>query len=67
VKFSTLTRINWSRQKPYVRAWSHAYRDDGLIVIGVPTPEFSFEHDGVDVPRATEARSIDYPVVLDND
>jgi thiol-disulfide isomerase/thioredoxin len=44
VNFWTLTCINWLRQEPYVRAWSQAYRDDGLIVIGVHTPEFSFEH-----------------------
>src|SRR5215218_5449854 len=45
VNFWTLTCINWLRQEPYVRAWSRAYRDDGLLVIGVHTPEFSFEHD----------------------
>ncbi len=45
VNFWTLTCINWLRQEPCVRAWSQAYRDDGLIVIGAHTPEFSFEHD----------------------
>ena len=45
VNFWTLTCINWLRQEPYVRAWSQAYRDDGLVVIGVHTPEFSFEHE----------------------
>ena len=50
VNFWTLTCINWLRQEPYVRAWSRAYRDDGLIVIGVHTPEFSFEHD-IDLVR----------------
>ncbi|HEV2814343.1 MAG TPA: DipZ protein, partial [Solirubrobacteraceae bacterium] len=45
VNFWTLTCINWLRQEPYVRAWSQAYRDDGLVVIGVHTPEFSIEHD----------------------
>src|SRR6059036_2458430 len=45
VNFWTLTCINWLRQEPYVRAWSQAYRDDGLLVVGVHTPEFSFEHD----------------------
>ena len=45
VNFWTWTCINWLRQEPYVRAWSQAYRDDGLVVIGVHTPEFSFEHD----------------------
>jgi|SRR5215211_7459739 len=67
VNFWTLTCINWLRQEPYVRAWSRAYRDDGLIVIGVHTPEFSFEHDIDLVRRATEERDIDYPVAQDND
>ena len=53
VNFWTLTCINWLRQEPYVRAWSQAYRDDGLIVIGVHTPEFAFEHDIDGVRRAT--------------
>src|SRR3712207_6831015 len=66
VNFWTLTCINWLRQEPYIRAWSQAYRDDGLIVIGVHTPEFSFEHDIDGVRRATEERAIDYPVAVDN-
>jgi thiol-disulfide isomerase/thioredoxin len=67
VNFWTLTCINWLRQEPYVRAWSQAYRDDGLIVIGVHTPEFSFEHDLELVRQAVEVREIDYPVAQDND
>jgi thiol-disulfide isomerase/thioredoxin len=67
VNFWTWTCINWLRQEPYVRAWSQAYRDDGLIVIGVHTPEFSFEHDIDGVRRATTEREIDYPVAVDND
>ena len=67
VDFWTLTCINWLRTEPYVRAWSQAYRDDGLIVIGVHTPEFSFEHDIDRVRQAIESRSIDYPVAVDND
>ena len=67
VNFWTLTCINWLRQEPYVRAWSQAYRDDGLIVIGVHTPEFSFEHDIDRVRQATKERAIDYPVAADND
>jgi thiol-disulfide isomerase/thioredoxin len=67
VDFWTLTCINWLRTEPYVRAWSQAYRDDGLIVIGVHTPEFSFEHDIDAVRRATKERAIDYPVAVDND
>jgi thiol-disulfide isomerase/thioredoxin len=67
VNFWTLTCINWLRQEPYVRAWSQAYRDDGLVVIGVHTPEFSFEHDIDLVRRAIKERAIDYPVAVDND
>jgi thiol-disulfide isomerase/thioredoxin len=67
VNFWTLTCINWLRQEPYVRAWSQAYRDAGLVVIGVHTPEFSFEHDIDGVRRATTEREIDYPVAVDND
>jgi thiol-disulfide isomerase/thioredoxin len=67
VNFWTLTCINWLRQEPYVRAWSQAYRDDGLVVIGVHTPEFSFEHEIDRVRLAVEDRGIDHPVALDND
>jgi hypothetical protein len=67
VNFWTLTCINWLRQEPYVRAWSRAYRDDGLVVLGVHTPEFSFEHEVDRVRAATEAREIDYPVAVDSD
>jgi thiol-disulfide isomerase/thioredoxin len=67
VDFWTLTCINWLRTEPYVRAWSRVYRDDGLIVIGVHTPEFSFEHAVELVRQATRERAIDYPVVVDND
>ena len=67
VNFWTLTCINWLRQEPYVRAWSQAYRDDGLVVIGVHTPEFSFEHEIDRVRQAIKERAIDYPVAVDND
>jgi thiol-disulfide isomerase/thioredoxin len=67
VNFWTLTCINWLRQEPYVRAWSQAYRNDGLVVIGIHTPEFSFEHEIDGVRRATKERAIDYPVALDNE
>jgi thiol-disulfide isomerase/thioredoxin len=67
VDFWTLTCINWLRTEPYVRAWSQGYRDDGLVVIGVHTPEFSFEHEIERVRRATKERGIDYPVAVDND
>jgi thiol-disulfide isomerase/thioredoxin len=67
VNFWTFTCINWLRQEPYVRAWSQAFRDDGFIVIGVHSPEFSFEHDIDRVRQATKERGIDYPVAVDND
>jgi thiol-disulfide isomerase/thioredoxin len=67
VNFWTLTCINWLRQEPYVRAWSRAYRDDGLVVLGVHTPEFAFESEPERVRLAIQDRDIDYPVALDND
>jgi thiol-disulfide isomerase/thioredoxin len=66
VDFWTLTCINWLRTEPYVRAWSQAYRPDGLVVIGVHTPEFLFEHEIDGVRRAMDQRAIDYPVAVDN-
>jgi thiol-disulfide isomerase/thioredoxin len=67
VNFWTLTCINWLRQEPYVRAWSQAYRDDGLVVIGVHTPEFSFEHQVDLIHKAAQERAIDYPIAVDSD
>jgi thiol-disulfide isomerase/thioredoxin len=67
VDFWTLTCINWLRTEPYIRAWSQAYRGDGLVVVGVHTPEFSFEHEVGRVRQATAQRGIDYPVAVDND
>jgi hypothetical protein len=51
---------------PFVRAWSRTYRDDGLQVIGVHTPEFPFEHDLELVQLAVRDRAIEYPVAIDN-
>jgi hypothetical protein len=67
VNFWTWTCINWLCQEPYMRGWSQAYRDDGLVVIGVHTPEFSFEHEIDGVRQETRQRAIDYPVAVDND
>ncbi|HEY2601129.1 MAG TPA: redoxin domain-containing protein [Thermoleophilaceae bacterium] len=67
VNFWTLTCINWLRQEPYVRAWSRAYRDDGLVVIGVHTPEFTFEREVDGIRQALNVREIDYPVAVDSD
>jgi thiol-disulfide isomerase/thioredoxin len=65
--FWTYTCINWLRQLPYVRAWATKYADDGLVVIGVHTPEFAFEHNPENVSQAVKDMGIAYPVALDND
>jgi thiol-disulfide isomerase/thioredoxin len=65
--FWTFTCINWLRTEPYIRAWSRAYKADGLVVIGVHTPEFSFEHEIERVRKAVTDMDIDYPVAVDSD
>src|SRR3984957_20389098 len=67
IDFWTLTCINWLRTAPWVRAWSQAYHDDGLLVVGIHSPEFSFEHEVEHVGRSVAERAIEYPVALDND
>ena len=67
VNFWTYTCINWLRQLPYVRAWAQKYSGHGLVVIGVHTPEFGFEHDLGNVRRAVRDMRVDYPVAIDND
>jgi thiol-disulfide isomerase/thioredoxin len=67
VQFWTYTCVNWLRTLPYVRAWAKAYEGDGLVVVGVHTPEFPFEHDLDNVRRAIEEMRIEYPVPIDND
>jgi thiol-disulfide isomerase/thioredoxin len=65
--FCTYTCVNWLRQLPYVRAWAGKYAAQGLVVIGVHTPEFPFEHDVDNVRRALADLGVDYPVAIDND
>jgi len=67
VDFWTYTCINWRRQLPYVRAWAARYSGQGLVVIGVHTPEFGFEHDPDNVRRAVRDVQVSYPVAIDND
>jgi thiol-disulfide isomerase/thioredoxin len=67
VNFCTYTCINWLRTLPYVRAWAANYRAQGLVVVGVHTPEFEFEHDLANVRRALASMRVDYPVAVDND
>src|SRR5262245_44310964 len=64
--FWTYTCINWLRESPYVRAWAAKYRDQGLVVIGVHTPELEFEQNVDNVRRAVSEMSIDYPIAIDN-
>jgi thiol-disulfide isomerase/thioredoxin len=67
VDFCTYTCINWLRSLPYVRAWAEAYRNHGLVTIGVHTPEFSFEHDLENVRQALRETRVEYPIAIDND
>jgi thiol-disulfide isomerase/thioredoxin len=67
VDFWTYTCINWLRTEPYVRAWAEKYKNQGLVVIGVHTPEFAFEHDVDNVRRAVKDMRVDYPVAIDSD
>jgi cytochrome c biogenesis protein CcdA/thiol-disulfide isomerase/thioredoxin len=66
VDFWTYTCINCIRTLPYLKAWDAAYRHDGLTIVGVETPEFSFEHDAGNVANAIDQFGIRYPVVQDN-
>ena len=65
--FWTYTCINWLRQLPYVRAWAAKYAEYGLVVIGVHTPEFSFESNVENIRRAVLDMNISYPVAIDSD
>jgi Thioredoxin like C-terminal domain/AhpC/TSA family len=67
VEFLTYTCINWLRTMPYVRAWSETYRDHGLVVVGVHTPEFPFEKDAENVRRAMRDMRIEFPIAIDSD
>jgi thiol-disulfide isomerase/thioredoxin len=67
VDFWTFTCINWLRQLPYVRAWAEKYEPQGLVTIGVHTPEFPFEHQIDNVRQAAKDMRVDYPIATDND
>jgi thiol-disulfide isomerase/thioredoxin len=66
VEFLTYTCINWLRTLPYVRAWYEKYKDHGLTVIGVHSPEFSFESDVDNVVRSLKEEKVDYPIAIDS-
>jgi thiol-disulfide isomerase/thioredoxin len=67
VDFWTYSCINCVRTIPYLKAWYETYRDRGLVIIGVHTPEFAFEKSPDNVQRAMRDLGVDWPVVLDND
>jgi len=67
VNFWTYSCINSLRALPYVRSWAEKYKDRGLVVVGVHTPEFGFEKDIANVSQATASLGVVYPVPLDSD
>lgn len=67
VHFWTYTCINWLRTQPYLRAWAEKYKDKGLVVVGVHTPEFQFEKNIDNVRRQVKALRVDYPVAVDSE
>jgi len=67
VDFWTYTCVNWRRTLPFIRAWADKYGDHGLVVIGVHTPEFSFEHTVENIRWALKDMRISYPVAIDSD
>ncbi|MFD1985705.1 redoxin domain-containing protein [Mesorhizobium newzealandense] len=67
VSFWTYTCINWLRVQPYLRAWAEKYKRQGLVVIGVHSPEFRFEKNIDNVRREVKALGVDYPVAVDSE
>ena len=67
VHFWTYTCINWLRTQSYLRAWAEKYKDKGLVVIGVHTPEFRFEKNIDNIRREVKALRVDYPVAVDSE
>ncbi|MEY4744410.1 MAG: hypothetical protein RL272_355 [Candidatus Parcubacteria bacterium] len=67
VDFWTYSCVNCVRTIPYLKAWNDAYKERGLVIIGIHTPEFDFERDRANVEAAVSRSGITYPVALDND
>jgi thiol-disulfide isomerase/thioredoxin len=67
IEFWTYTCINWRRQLPYVRAWADKYKEHGLVVVGVHSPEFSFEKNIDNIRWAAKDMRIGYPIAVDSD
>ena len=66
VDFWTFACVNCQRALPHVRAWAEKYKDEGLVVIGVHSPEFAFERDIGNVKRATHNLDLRFPIAIDN-
>jgi thiol-disulfide isomerase/thioredoxin len=67
VQFCTFSCINWLRTLPNVQAWARKYRDNGLVLIGVHSPEFPFEHDLEKIRSALDGMGVEHPIAVDND
>jgi thiol-disulfide isomerase/thioredoxin len=67
IEFWTYTCINWLRIQPYVAAWAEKYKDRGLVVIGVHSPEFGFEKNLENVRRAAKRLGVNYPIAVDSE
>ncbi len=67
VDFWTYSCINCLRTLPYIKAWNEKYKDNGLVIVGVHTPEFPFEKDETNVRKAVKDLGLAYPVPMDND
>ena len=65
--FCTYTCINWIRTLPYIRAWAERYADQGLVMLGVHTPEFSVEKDVGNIRRALGQMKVEHPIAIDSD
>jgi thiol-disulfide isomerase/thioredoxin len=67
IDFWTYTCVNWRRTLPYLQAWAERYKDRGLVVIGVHTPEFDIEKNVESIRQAVMVMRIDYPIAIDSD
>jgi len=67
VEFWTFGCWNCQHVEPYIKQWNHKYKDEGLVVIGVHTPEFAYEHELGKLRNYLNEHDIQYPVAVDND
>lgn len=67
INFWTYSCINWLRTLPYVRTWAKKYNNEGLVVIGVHSPEFAFEKELGNVRHAAQVMSVEYPIAIDSE